>query len=152
MTEMYNSVCLTVHFRFKHLLTVETKASISLDLTNQYRWNFIFEVITTNFKVVFEKLWRQMILMTSYEIKVTILRVMQKQALIFTDFYQTYLNFRTGRCLIVFGENQTSLSLQNGGPKFAKLAHLCKISHFCSYLKTKCFCFLSTWPSDSKNI
>ena len=34
-----------------------------------------------------------------------------------------YLIFSMGLCCIVFGENRNSLSIQNGGPKFAKFAY-----------------------------
>ena len=48
-----------------------------------------------------------------------------------------YLIFGTGHCCIVFWENQNSLSIQNGRPKFAKFAYFSKISQFCSDFKTK---------------
>ena len=35
-----------------------------------------------------------------------------------------------------FGENCNSLNIQNGGPKFAKIAYFSEISQFCSDLKT----------------
>ena len=42
-----------------------------------------------------------------------------------------------GRCCIVFEGKRKSLNIQNGVPKFEKFSHFCKISKFCSDLKTK---------------
>ena len=94
--------------------------------------------------------------MTSYEEVVMIFRVPQNQAKIVTDFYykknSEYLNFGTGRCSIVFGENHNSLSFQNGGQKFVRFAYFYKISHFCFYLKTKYIFVASMTVVFQKNI
>merc|ERR1712240_112471 len=54
-----------------------------------------------------------------------------------------YLIFSMGLCCIVFGENRNSLSIQNGGPKFAKFVYFSYISQFCSDFKTKYFFVIS---------
>ena len=48
-----------------------------------------------------------------------------------------YIYFSTGRSCLVFGENRKSLSIQNGGPKFAKFWYLWQISQFRPDFKTK---------------
>ena len=57
--------------------------------------------------------------MTSYEEKLDISFVPQKQAYILLDFIKIseYLSFSTSLCCIIFGDNRKSLDIQNGGPK-----------------------------------
>merc|ERR1712240_970015 len=62
-----------------------------------------------------------------------------------------YLIFSMDLCCIVFGENRNSLSIQNGGPKFAKFAYFSKISQFCSDFKTK-YIFVISVIVDWKNV
>ena len=70
--KMYNHVRLSVNFKFKNLLPVSTKTSISIDLTDWFWWNVILRVMRKYSNV----LWKNM---TPYEQSLTIFSVTQKQ-------------------------------------------------------------------------
>ena len=92
------------------------------------------------------KLWRHLILMTSYEEMLNINAKTSVNVNWFLFNLQDILAFGTSRCskVTVFGEHRNSLTILNDGPKFVHFAYFCNISLFYSDLKKKNAFVIST--------